>query len=77
MALGSDAPPISNNPTARDWRFYFVSPKDFVKNFTMFLQESNRRDFIRTAMLQARVREWPLLAETNAAMPLPLPLRTF
>jgi hypothetical protein len=69
------APRISNYPSAHDWRVYFVSPKDFVKNFTKFLQEFNRRDFIRTVMLQARVREWPLLAEITAAVP--LPLRTF
>jgi hypothetical protein len=45
---------------------YFVSPKDFVKNFTKFLQRIGCRDFIRTAMLQARIREWPLLTEVNA-----------
>jgi hypothetical protein len=75
MALGSGGPPILHNPTACDWRGYFVSPKDFVKNFTKFLPEFNTRDFIRTAMLQARFRERPLPAEINAVVT--LPLRTF
>ena len=75
MALKSDGPPISNSQFARARRVYFVSPKDFVKNFTKFLQEINSRDFIRAAMLQARVREWPLLAEAKTAVP--LPQRTF
>jgi hypothetical protein len=75
MALESDGPPNSNSQSTRFGRSYFVLPKDFVKNFTKFLQEFNHRDFITTAMPPARIREWPLLAEVNPAVP--LPLRTF
>jgi hypothetical protein len=72
MALETDGPPISNTPSARIGSVYFVLPKDFVKNFTKFLQEINDGDFIRTAMPQARIREWPLLTEVDAAVPPPL-----
>jgi hypothetical protein len=68
--------PPEFEPTIRPkWTGYFVSPKDFVKNFTKFLQEIHQRDFIRTAMPQARIREWPLLAEVIVIAP--PPLRTF
>jgi F-type H+-transporting ATPase subunit a len=63
------APPMLNHEFVHAGEGYFVSPKDFVKNFTKFLQEGNRRDFIGTAMLQARVREWPLLTEINSGCP--------
>jgi hypothetical protein len=68
-------PPILRQDFVRHGRGYFVSPKDFVKNFTKFLQEIHHRDFIRTAMLQARVRVRPLRAEINQAVT--LPLRTY
>jgi hypothetical protein len=69
------APPILNVRTVPRGQGYFVSPKDFVKNFTKFLHEIQCRDFIDSAMPKARVRERPLLAEINAVVP--LPQRTF
>jgi hypothetical protein len=72
MALEAMAPRFFEHSIRPHWERYFVLPKDFVKNFTKFLQEINDGDFIRTAMPQARIREWPLLTEVDAAVPPPL-----